>query len=302
MLPASKGQAVLRITKSVSDLKGSGNLLLAVKRDQDKVHFGVFEIADERLRFLKLMPSVSGNAWDLSESGGVLACVGWENGLVSVFDAVEGELISGFRVAEDSGILLFDGKIRVAEPTSIREFDLHGQQTAVYPFDGCFVRDIGCFFIVDDGSTFQIRNGIGKKLTAYDRHGLGITSASSCAGGFVISESRGPVTLFDENGVKVWQNFSPAGFHPIVVATDSENRLFALHADSSTLAKSILTVYDVKGAVIAECELDYFSPVRTFSPKLPGWIFGDLNAFKFEDGVFRRISYESVKATFGLEK
>lgn len=290
----------MKLSKSVSRLHANGNLLLLVKGAGDRLNFGVFDIAKDELRFVQTLPAVRGDVWCLSESDGLLACAGWENGMVSTFDTMEGLVKSGVKVAQDAGVLIHEGRIRVCAKSMLHEFDLHGKFLGKHRFHGSLVRDIGKFIISEEWPDFHIMNGHGVRIAEHPPRGLGITSATLWPGGLAISESRGPITLFDEAGMMIWEKQSPAEFHPVSLACGVDGNLFAVHGSPST-GKSLLAVYDAKGTVLVQHELSAFVPVRAFSTGLPGWVFGGLEFYKFDRGRFVEGRFDSLKTVFCIE-
>ena len=294
----------MTLTKSVSKLIVSGQLLLVVKNEKDRSTFGVFDLAQSRLRFTQTMPRVRADNWSVSESLNLLACVGDEDGMVSTFDATDGTVKIGFRVAPSAdiaGILLYHETIRILGKSAVQIFDFQGKRLAMHRTPSVRSNDLGKYVISKNGDRYELLNGCGDRLSDFPVEGVGITSAALLSKGLVVAEGGGPITLFGEVGKIVWQKRSPEGHHPIAVAGGPDDEIFAMHARLPTLDRSILTVQSPDGAIQAQEEFDICPPVGTFSTSLPGWIIGSLQTFAFKDGKFKQGRLESLKSAFEIE-
>jgi hypothetical protein len=291
----------MTLTKSVSKLIVSGQLLLVVKNEKDRSTFGVFDLAQGRLRFTQTLPRVRADNWSVAESLNLLACVGWEDGMVSTFDATDGSAKAGFRASPNANVLLYEETIHICEKSVVHVFDLYGKHLAKYRIAGECDKDLGKYIISEKSNRYEIQNSYGERLSDFTSNGLGITSVAILSRGLVVAESRGPITLFDEAGDIVWQKPSPDGHHPIAVAGGPDDEIYAMHAQLPTLDRSILTVQSPDGAIKAKEEIEFCPPVRAFSTGLPGWIIGGFQTFEYKDGKFTQGRLESLKSAFEIE-
>lgn len=295
---------VMAPTKSVSQLIVSGRLLLVVKNVKDRTTFGIFDLREDRLQFMQTMPRVRADHWSVSESLNLVACVADEDGMVSTFDATDGVVKNGFRVAPDigiTGILLYDETIRIREKSAIQAFDLYGKQLATYRIPSERSNDLGKYTISKNGDRYELQNGCGEHLSDFVVEGVGITSAALLSKGLVVAEGGGPITLFDEIGGIIWQKPSSDGHHPVAVAVGPDDEIYAIHAHLASLSRSIFTVQQQDGVVLAQQEIDFCPPVRAFSTSLRGWIIGGFQTFEYKDEKFTQRRLESLKSAFAIE-
>jgi hypothetical protein len=289
------------MTKSVSNLIVSGQLLLVVKNVKDRSIFGVFDLAEGRLRFTQTIPYVRASVWSLSESMGLVACVGWEDGMMSTFDTTDGTVKNGFRTVQNADVLLYEATIRICEKSTVHVFDFQGNKLAIYRFAGECGKDWGKFIISKKGNHYELQNDRGEHLNGFVSNGLGITSVAILSRGLVIAESRRPITLFNETGGIIWQKQSPKEHHPTDVAVGSDDKIYAIHTYLPTLDRSIHTVQQPDGLIVAQKEIDISPSVCTFSTSLSGWITGSFKTFEYKDGKFIQGRLESLKSAFEIE-